>query len=166
MAIKTLWPRPVPIFILILFSTQLPPMSRSTSETLLQLLSPFFNHFIYSMLFHLSGTLFLILQLLDQCHLPEKYSVCSQSTVDSSLATQYVLPQNSAISPSNINHSFHSYIDTCLFISCHLHCKHQRTGQDEAHQIGQFCKITKYLTEDCLPYNKPLINMCWFNNKY
>lgn len=126
MAIKTLWPRPVPIFILILISTQLPPMSLSTSETLLQLLTPFFNHFIYSMLFHLSGTLFLKLQLLDQCHLPEKYSVCSQSTVDSSLATQYVLPQNSAISPPSINHSFHSYIDICLFISCHLHCKSQR----------------------------------------
>lgn len=100
----------------------------------------FFNHFIYSMLFHLSRTLFLTLQLLGQCHLPEKYSVCRQSTVDSSLATQYVLPPNSAISPPRINHSFHSYNDACLFISSHLHCKHRGSGQDEAHQIGQFYK--------------------------
>lgn len=106
---------PILMFIFILFSIQLPLMSLSTSVTLLQLLYTFLQSFLHSLLFHLPGTLFLTLPHLVQCHLPEKHSLFSHSTVVSSLATHCFLPHNSPMPLHGISHSFCSPPDACLF---------------------------------------------------
>lgn len=125
----------------------------------------FYSYVLYSLLFHLPGTLFLTLQLLVETSSCKETPLSSPSTVDSSLISQYFLLQNSAISL----HSIYQFLFTywyCLFTSYHFHwtVSTMRVGMDHACFV-QVYKITKYLMDECLPYSRPLMNMCWFNNK-
>lgn len=141
---KAPWPfrpnrtRRDPILTSTLFSTQLPLMSPSTSGTLLQ---PFY-HFFQSFSLFTDDPACLG---FSSSHFNSQFDVTFQRNTLCLASPQQIPP----LSPNIFSHrtllflftasiSFDSYINTCLFISRHLHCtvRAVRIREDVASQFG------------------------------